>query len=225
MENKLNMKMKKIIILLSAILAVAPFASAFIPDELTEDLGETVFSVTDPEYEWSQTETKQVKVELKSQALVLESKSEKGFAFSVSELPINVEDMPEFIFGFNLKDLKIDNDNKFGMIFDYQDIRNYKGISISKKHYEYFIVKDGVYSAIKTGLVKYKGNDFNLILRRENGGIKFILNGLEVCMLRKITLTSSYFGVFVSGKAKAKMPDFIMYIPEQEDTEQSTSNI
>ena len=64
------MKMKKIIILLSAILAVAPFASAFIPDELTEDLGVTVFSVTDPEYEWSQTETKQVKVELKSQALL-----------------------------------------------------------------------------------------------------------------------------------------------------------
>lgn len=218
------MTMKKITFLLGALLAVAPVATASLPDELTDEYGQTVFSVTDPEYEWSQTDTKHVKVELKSQALLLESKSDDGFAFSVSELPVNAEDMPEFLFGFNLRNMKIDNKNKFGMIFDYEDTRNYKGLSISKKQYEYFTVKDGVYSTIKSGPVKYKGNDFKLILKRENGGIEFVLNGIEVCRLRKITLTSSYFGVFVAGKAKAEMPDFMLYIPEQEDTEQSTSN-
>lgn len=216
--------MKKAIIIFGAFLAITLVASASISDELNDEYGQTIFSVTDPEYEWSQIDTKQVKVELKSQGLILESKIDDGFAFSVSELPIDVEELPEFLFGFNLRDMKVDNKNHFGMIFDYENTRNYKGISISKKQYNYFSVNNGVYSTIKSGPVKYKGNDFRLILKRENGGIEFVLNGIEVCRLRKISLISSYFGVFVSGKAKAAMPEFIMYIPEQEDTEQSTSN-
>lgn len=217
------MAMKKTTILIGAFLAVVPTASAYIPDDFNYESENCVFSVADPEYEWSQTDTKQIKVELKSHFLLLESKADNGFAYSVSELPFNAEDTPEFIFGIDLN-LKIDNNNHFGMIFDYQDNRNFKGISISKKQYEYFVVKDGGYSAVKNGLVKYKGNDVKLILRRENGGIKFVLNGIEICKLRRISLTSSYFGAFVRGKAKAAMTDFIMYIPEQEDSEQSTSN-
>lgn len=216
--------MKKITFLVIALFAAVPNIYASLPEELTEECGQTAFSVTDPEYEWSQTDTKHVKVNLTSKGLFLESKNEDSFAFSVSELPIDIEELPEFLFGFKLSNMKIDNKNRFGMIFDYQDIRNYKGISILKKQYEYFTVIDGVYSAIKSGPVKYKGSDFTLILKRENGGIEFSLNGIEVCKLRKIKLTSSYFGVFIGGKAKAIMPEFILYIPQQEDTEQSTTN-
>lgn len=216
--------MKKTILIICALISFALTASATIPEVLTEEYGQTIFSVSDPEYEWSQIDSKKIKVEMKSQSLVFESKDEGGFAFSVSELPIDVVELPEFLFGINLKNLKIDDKNSFGMIFDYQDMRNYKGISISKKQYSYYTVKDGVLSVVKNGPVKYKGNNFALQLKRENGGIEFVLNGIEVCKLRKISLTSSYFGAFVNGKAKAEMPTFIMYIPEQEDTEQSTSN-
>lgn len=216
--------MKKITFLVIALFATVPNVYASLTEELTKEYGQTAFSVTDPEYEWSQTDTKHVKVNLTSKGLFLESKNEDGFAYSVSELPIDSEELPEFLFGFKLSNMKIDNKNRFGMFFDYQDIRNYKGISISKKRYEYFTVTDGVYSPIKSGPVKYKGSDFTLILKRENGGIEFSLNGIEVCKLRKIKLTSSYFGVFIGGKAKAIMPEFILYIPQQEDTEQSTTN-
>ena len=216
--------MKKFLILISALLSVALASLASFTDGQLEKNGKFEFSVTDPEYEWSQMDTKQVKVVLKSQYLSLESKIDNGLAFSVSELPIDVEDIPEFAFGINLKGLKIDKKNSFGMIFDYQDMRNYKGISISKKQYNYFTVKDGVLTVVKNGPVKFKGDYFNLLLQRVNGGIEFFLNGIEVCKLRKISLTSSYFGVFINGKGKAQMPSFIMAIPEQEDTEQSTSN-
>lgn len=215
--------MKKIIFF-SAFIAIALVMSASIPDELSEEYGQTVFSVSDPEYEWSQIDTKQVKVGFKSQSLQFESKQDNGFAYSVVELPINVEDNTEFLFGFSLKGFKPSDKSSFGMILDYQDIRNYKAIAISKKEYQYYVVKDGISSMIKSGPVKYKGDSFKMIMRRENGGIEFVLNGIEVCKLRKITLSSSYFGVFINGKGKAEMPSFMMYISESEDTEQSTSN-
>lgn len=228
---------------------LASYAMPAIPDEFGDEYGQVEFSATDPEYEWSQIDSKQIKVGFKSQSLQLESKSLDGFAYSVTELPINVEDTPEFLFGFTLNGFKPGDSSKneklasallskannanasnvmmmgsFGMLFDYQDIRNYKAIAIFQKTFQYYVVKDGVPSMIKSGPVKYKGNSFNLIMKRENGGIEFLLNGIEVCKLRKITLTSSYFGVFINGKGKAEMPSFMMYIPEQEDTEQSTSN-
>lgn len=226
---------------------LTPFAVSAIPDELSDEYGNVVFSASDPEFDWSQTDTKQIKVKFKSQALQFESKLPNGFAFSVTELPINVEDTPDFLFGFTLNGFKpsdytknekifsgllkqSDTNNNllipgsFGMLFDYQDVHNYKALAIFKKTYQYYTVKDGIISLVKSGPVKYNGDSFKLILKRENGGIEFVLNGIEVCNLRKIALTSSFFGVFINGKGKAEMPSFMMFIPAQEDIEQTTTN-
>ena len=216
--------MKQILFTLGVIIASSLNSYATRPEDLNEEYGQVVFSANDPEYEWTQIDTKQIKVSFTSQSLQFESKDDTGVAYSVAELPISVEDTPEFIFGFNLKGFRPSDNRVFGMIFDYQDIRNYKAIAISKKTYQYYVVKDGVTATVKSGPVKFKGDSFKLIMRRENGGIEFQLNGIEVCKLRKISLTSSFFGVFISGKGTAEMPDFIMYVPEQEDTEVSTSN-
>lgn len=227
--------MKQLIIFFAMLFASTLVSSAIpsIPDEFGDEYGQVVFSTTDPEYEWSQIDSKQIKVGFKGQALQLESKIPDGFAYTVTELPIDVEDTPDFLFGFTIygfkpSDLSKNNNalmtGSFGMLFDYQDIRNYKAIAIFKKTYQYYTVKDGVMSMVKSGPVKYNGNSFNLICKRENGGVEFQLNGIEVCKLRKIELTSSYFGVFINGKGKAVVPSFIMYIPEQEDIEQSTTN-
>ena len=222
--NKNIQSMKQILFTLGVIIASSLNSYATLPEDLNEEYGQVVFSANDPEYEWTQIDTKQIKVSFTSQSLQFESKDDTGVAYSVAELPISVEDTPEFIFGFNLKGFRPSDNRVFGMIFDYQDIRNYKAIAISKKTYQYYVVKDGVTATVKSGPVKFKGDSFKLIMRRENGGIEFQLNGIEVCKLRKISLTSSFFGVFISGKGTAEMPDFIMYVPEQEDTEVSTSN-
>lgn len=238
--------MKQIIMIIGMLIVASTVAYASLPDNL-EECGQVEFSPTDPEYEWSQIDSKQIKVGLKSQTLSIESKTPDGFAYSVTELPINVEDTPDFVFGFTLNGFKPSDNSKneklasklsakvgnsndilmmgsFGMLFDYQDIRNYKAIAIFQKTFQYYVVKDGILSMVKSGPVKFKGNSFKLIMKRENGGVEFQLNGIDVCKLRKINLTSSYFGVFIYGKGKADMPSFMMYIPEQEDSEQSTSN-
>ncbi|MGM9861743.1 MAG: hypothetical protein ACI30W_04030 [Muribaculaceae bacterium] len=221
--------MKRYTILLQILMAsaTAAMAAPSIPDEaiIGAEAANHAIAVTDPEYEWSQTDTKKAKVEFKSQSLVLESKDDKGAAFSVVELPINVEDNAEFAFGLNLDGPKVDDSKSFGMLFDYQDMRNYKCLQIGKKQYAYIVVKDGTDSIVKTGPVKHKGSSFSLVAKRENGGIEFFLNGLQVCRLRKITLSSSYCGVCVCGKAKAELRSFMMYVPEQDDSEQATTDM
>lgn len=198
------------------------YSTLELPDD---DSINTVFSVSDSEYEWSEIDKKKIKVLLNSKGLEFESKEDDGVAWSIVELPINVENNREFIFGVNIQGPKLDDQKSIGMLFDYEDNRNHKGITIFKKQYEYFVVKDGVRSSVKTGLVKIKGNTYKLNLKRENGGIEFTLNDIEVCKLRRISINNSYFGVYIKGKMKALMPNFIMYVPEQEDIEQSTTDM
>lgn len=221
--------MKRYTVLLQILMAsaTAAMAAPSIPDEalIGAEADNHTIAVTDPEYEWSQTDTKKAKVEFKAQSLALESKDDKGMAYSVVELPINVENNAEFAFGLNLNGPKVEDSKSFGMLFDYQDMRNYKCLQIGKKQFAYIVVKDGIESIVKTGPVKHKGSSFSLVAKRDNGGIEFFLNGLQVCRLRKITLSSSYCGVCIGGKAKAELRSFIMYIPEQEDTEQSTTDM
>lgn len=205
----------------------AATAAPSIPDEMLvgAEADNHTIAVTDPEYEWSQTDTKKAKVEFKAQSLALESKDDKGMAYSVVELPINVENDAEFAFGLNLNGPKLEDSKNFGMLFDYQDMRNYKCLQIGKKQFAYIVVKDGIESIVKTGPVKHKGSSFSLVAKRDNGGLEFFLNGLQVCRLRKITLSSSYCGVSIGGKCKAELRSFIMYVPAQDDTEQSTTDI
>ncbi|MDE5784196.1 MAG: hypothetical protein K2H97_07775 [Prevotella sp.] len=221
--------MKKYFFALSMFVAssVATFANnVYSAIELPDaDSTNVVFSVSDPEFEWSQTDTKKIKVLLNAEGLKFESKEDDGVALSIVELPINVENNREFIFGVNIQGPKLDDKKSFGLLFDYEDGRNYKGLTIFKKQYEYFVVKDGVRSSVKTGLVKFKGTTYKLNVKRENGGMEFTLNDIEVCKLRRISIASSYFGVYICGKMKALMPDFIMYVPDQEDIEQSTTDI
>lgn len=191
-----------------------------------ENQGNTniIFSPTDPEYDWSQTYSKNIKVESKNVGFLMESKEENGTAFTIAELPIDIEDNCDFMFGVTLSGPKLDDKKSLGIIFDYEDARNYKGLAIFKKQFDYFVVKDGTMSSVKTGLVKMKGNTYTISMYRKNGKVEFKLNDLEICTLKKVSITNSMFGAFIHGKMKAIMPYFYMFNPEHMDTEQSTTN-
>lgn len=191
-----------------------------------ENQGNTniIFSPLDPEYDWSQSYSKKIKVESKNIGFLMESKEENGTAFTIAELPIDIENNCDFLFGVTLSGPKLDGNKSLGIFFDYEDTRNYKGLAIYKKQFDYFVVKDGSVSSVKTGLVKMKGNTYTISMYRKNGKVEFMLNDLEICTLKKVPITSSMFGAFIHGKMKATMPFFYMFNPEHMDTEQSTTD-
>lgn len=190
------------------------------------EMANAVHSVSEPDFEWSEMGSKQIKVRLTDKGLQFESKEEGGVAYSIAELPINLEENSEFTFGVLITGVKLDDKKCIGLIFDYEDSRTYKGISIFKKQFEYFVVKDGVMSTVKTGLVKTnnKSNVYGLTMSRANGKVEFKLDGLEICTLKRVSIDSPMFGAFIRGKMKAIMPSFIMYNAETEDTEQTTTD-
>lgn len=179
-------------------------------DEVKSSASENSYDPSDPIYDWSQVDTKKVKVELKRDGLVLESKNDESFAMTIAELPINIDEQADFMYGVTLNGPKLDDKSSLGIIFDYENARNYKGMAIFKKQFEYFIVKDGVLSSVKTGLVKMKGNTYTIMMTRKNGKTEFTLNDLELCTLKNITLTNEMFGAYVRGKLKVTMSRFYM---------------
>lgn len=185
-------------------------------------IGKTI-DISDPQYEWSETDSKLAKVQLTSGGLLLESKADNGVAFSIAELPINLEENSEFVFGATFTGVKLNEKKMVGLIFDYEDARNYKGIAVSKKQFEYFVVKEGIATPVKTGLVKTKDGRLVLNMVRKNGKIEILLDGLEICTLKRVSITSPMFGMFVQGKMKATVPDFVMDNIVADDTEQSTT--
>lgn len=180
--------------------------------------------ISDPLYEWSEMDSKLAKVQLTSGGLLLESKKDEITAFSIAELPISLEENSEFVFGATFTGVKPNENKSVGLIFDYEDARNYKGIAVFKKQFNYFVVKDGIATPIKTGLVKMKGNVLTLLMVRKNGKIEFLLDGLEICTAKRVSITSPIFGMFVQGKMKAIVPEFFMGNILPEETEQSTTD-
>lgn len=231
--------MKKLSIILGTLLCAASihaYASDLLSDGMVKKGGGTistkedveysnrVFNVSDPEYDWTQTNTKKIKVELKGEVLLLTSKEEDGVAFTIAELPIDIEENSDFMFGVKLVGPKLDDKKSLGLIFDYENERNYKGLAIYKKQFNYFVVKDGTLSSVKSGLVKMKGNTYKIVMTRKNGKVEFTLNDLEICILKKVSISNAMFGAFIHGKMTAMMPCFYMHNSEREDTEQSTTD-
>ncbi len=186
---------------------------------------EYVFPMTDPQYDWSTFKDKKGSAMIVKNGLQLECKQSNYFAASVVELPINTES-ESFLYGAIFAGPKLSDEVKVGIIFDYSDIRNYKGISISKDQFSYFIVKDGVSSTVKTGLIKYKGIFYTLVMTREADKVIFMLNGIEFAKLNKVKIENDTFGVMIEGKGKTLVPNFMFHrVPQEEDQEQSTSDV
>lgn len=199
------------------IYAGSPFINGF--DDTT-----AIYDVTNPNLEWSQTIEKDIKVILENDWLALESKKEEQTVFSVVDLPVNPEE-DSFTYGIIMYGPKLDDKKNVGIIFDYADNRNYKGISINNRQYCYFAYKNGEYSIIKTGLIKVKGNIYNMQMAKQGDKVLFSLNNIEFAKLNKVKIENSLFGVLVKGKIKTKVVSLSFKVYEKEDSEQSLTDM
>lgn len=117
-------------------------------------------------------------------------------------------------------------DNKFvGLVFDYENDKNYRAFVVSKKEYVYYSVEKGERSIVKQGLVKPGKLISQILLKYDSSKIEFLLNGIEVTTLKRISLNSSQLGIIIEGKTKAVCKDFMFYtINSETEHEESTSD-
>ncbi|MDE6340115.1 MAG: hypothetical protein K2K97_10085 [Muribaculaceae bacterium] len=192
-------------------------------EAVVNDANDKSFSTTDPQLEWSQFKGKKGSAVISDKGLVLECKNADYYVTSITELSFNTE-TDNFGFSANFIGPKLSNDTKVGIVFDYSDSRNYKAITISKEQYSYFVVKDGMSSTVKTGLVKYVGSAYSLFMKKEADKIIFYLNGIEFAKFSRIKIESPYLGVMLEGKGKTLIPSFTFEIEDQAEQEESTTD-
>lgn len=178
-------------------------------------------SFNDTEYEWNQYESKESVAVLKPEGLLLENKTDENVAYSVSEFPVDIEN-PAFTFEVKLQDFKAD-EKSVGLIFDYENNRNYKGFVVNKKSFVYFSVQKGEMSIIKQTLVK-PGKKINSIsMKIRFGKMEAYVNGLEVTKIKNIKIDNQMLGVIFQGKGRALFKSFVFDMPDSSDESESAT--
>lgn len=183
-----------------------------------------LYSMSDTQFEWGQFKNKKASAILSNNGLVLQNQEKDRLVLSVTELPVDPES-DSFAFGVCFNGPKLDDVTKVGLVLDYSDSRNYKGLDISKNQYCYYVVKDGVPSTIKTGLIKYKGNFYSLLMIKSVDKMNISLNGIDIATINRIKFEYPMFGVMLEGKGKTTIPNFIFLVEEKQDHEESTTDI
>lgn len=186
---------------------------------------ERLISFDNPDYEWSQFDTKEAKAILKGNGLLIESSKSDRIVLSVAEFPVDL-DNPEFSYKVIFTSANLGDNKYVGLVFDYLNDRNYKAVMVDKKTFIYFTVEKGETSIVKQGLVK-SGKFASLIsISLQGQKMEIKLNDLEVSTINRVQITSPILGVMISGKMKAFCSGFYFAVPEpNENIEQSTTDI
>lgn len=179
---------------------------------------------SDPEFEWMQFDEKTGKAMLTKKGLELESKKDGSLIFSCCDLPVNVVD-DDFSVIFSMNPDGFSDDKPFGIVYDYENDRNFKALLIFKKGFQLVEMAKGEMSVSRKGVYKAKNKKSMLIgITKENGKLVFSINSLPLATLKKVDLTNSSFGFIVGNKAKLTCNYLAYAIAPRDDSDAPTAD-
>lgn len=111
------------------------------------------FPVSDTELEWTQFDEKDGKAIIDKEVLKLESKHKEKFTVSCADFQLRPQD-EDFIADFIFKPENVNDDNPFGIVFDFKNDRNYSLITFGKKNYTLYTCEKGELAVAKRGIYK-----------------------------------------------------------------------
>ena len=193
-------------------------------DNASYEKKDNMIDITDPEFEWTQSDTKNACALMTEYGLMLKNKKNGITTLSTVELPFDI-DKDEFTYSLRvfLSGKKINKDCLLGIVFDYEDNRNYKAILINYSQYSYINIKDGVEYVKKTGLIKLPEDTFVMDIKRESDIIYLNIDDIEYAKLTSVEINHIKFGVLAIGKQEVYIPQFLFDITNNEESEQSTT--
>ena len=178
--------------------------------------------IDDPNYEWSQFDSKAGKCMIdKNGNLTLESKTDNQSVVTTTELNIDTESDFDLMLSLLAKP---ENGKNVGIVFDYENNRNYKAFIVNKKEFVYYVVEKGEVSIVKQGLVKPGKLISSLGFHKTGDKLTMMLNGVEVTTLKKVPLATPNFGLIVNGKYKVVLCGFTFRLDIPDDEEQPTTD-
>lgn len=193
--------MNRITILLIAVLFFG-YSNVTAQNIMNYDVRELEYTpVSDPEFDWSQYEEKQIKAVLGKKGLELESKAEGMPCLSVCELPINMKS-EDFVVALKMSPESVDDKKPFGIVYDYKNDANYKMLLILKKGFQLLECEKGEISVVKKGMYKGKDKEFTLSITRNKNKLYFGINGINLTSQLNSNLEYPVFGFVIASKGK-----------------------
>lgn len=166
----------------------------------------------DNKLDWSEYSNRREESFLRDGYLELSCKKNGTFAKTVSRLPIRLDE--NYKIYCKLLASNINNDNYFGIIFDYNDDANYYLFSLKKNTCCIIKQSNGMSTIVDYGAMKLpKGKNKTVEIEIEKRGLKtiFNVNGMLTYEMKNYAAKSPYFGFHTQNKSTLKVDELVIY--------------
>ncbi len=168
-------------------------------------------------YGWEEKVEKKKSATIKDGYLVLTNKKKEGSIEITTRLPLQVK--KRFKVTSKLLIPKLNDENRFGVIFNKIDDENYLAFLVKKENY-YLINKENNTTTLeKTGKIKLKegkNQTVTIIFENKGGKLIFVVNGMTAIEVKQ-DLRYSDFGFYSEGSGTIKIDEIL--IEQQIDEE------
>lgn len=168
-------------------------------------------------YGWEEKVEKKKSATIKDGYLVLTNKKKEGSIEITTRLPLQVK--KRFKVTSKLLIPKLNDENRFGVIFNKIDDENYLAFLVKKENY-YLINKENNTTTLeKTGKIKLKegkNQTVTIIYENKGGKLVFVVNGMTAIEVKQ-DLRYSDFGFYSEGSGTIKIDEIL--IEQQIDEE------
>ncbi len=196
--------MNKICLLLSCLLFTFTLSAQ---DKDLERYAPDIKEITDPDFEWGQFDNKVAECKFKNNALELKCLKNNEYACTCTELEIDANDAI-YIISFQFEADKIDDSHCVGIVYDYENIKNFQTLRFGKKQFSIVSYKDGEEAVVKEGLYKLdtKGKLF-VTLKKRGRKIDFYVGNqyLPLTTLKNCEIRNPSVGFFVENETKIRI--------------------
>lgn len=180
--------------------------------------------ISSPSFEWTQFDNDNAKCKYKKEHLVLECKKDKHYTCTTTELDFNVTDA-DFIISYKLNPEDFDDDHPFGIVFDYENAKNFQCLCFGKKKVQLVHFKNGEQAVVKEGLFKTKNKKDVLVTMKKKGKrLDFYLGEtyFPLLTIKRSSLEHPNFGFYIENKTKLVITGLgykLLFDSKDEETE------
>lgn len=160
-------------------------------------------------FQWEEYYENKASASIQDGFLELDCDDDKLSAWSVAELPIDVDRNFDLTYFFHA-DIK--DDYWFGIVFNYEDANNFNYLVVQEKRFVLYNRVNGSSNVIRRLpiiLKKGRDKDIKIAMNKKGKKLTFIVDEMEVVSITK-NVTNNNFGCIIMGDNTIKLNEIVI---------------
>ena len=159
-------------------------------------------------FQWGEFYERKSSASIEDGFLKLDCDDDKLFAWTVAELPLDVDRSFNLTYSFHAD---VDDEYWFGIVFNFEDENNFNCFVVQEKRFRLINMINGVMSISRRSGIVLKGGDrdVKIVMEKRGKKIVFHVDDMEVISVTK-EVTSNVFGCIVLGDETIKLTEVVM---------------